>query len=72
MFENLTSTSSIEHILTGAVGIMVISAAVRSLPEPVPPYNGFWSYFYAWFYKFTHAVLQNFDKSSKVDLKDRG
>jgi hypothetical protein len=45
--------------LTGAVAAIILSAAVRALPEPE---NG--NKFYLWFYRFTHRLLANFDKAN--------
>jgi hypothetical protein len=42
----------------GAVIALIVSAAVRALPEPQPMGN----LFYLWFYNFSHTLLANFDK----------
>jgi len=43
----------------GGAGALVLSAAARALPEPVP----MGSPLYAFFYRFVHLLLANFDKS---------
>jgi hypothetical protein len=48
----------IQQYISGAVAAIVLSAAVRALPEPEPMGNKF----YGWFYRFTHGLLANFDK----------
>lgn len=53
---------TIIHILTGSVGAVLLSGAVRALPEPQKMGNPF----YLWFYKFTHYVLANYDKARAV------
>jgi hypothetical protein len=50
---------SLIHLLTGSVGALLASAAARALPSPGA--NG--SKFYVWFYRFTHYLLANFDKT---------
>ena len=42
--------------------VLVLSAAVRALPEPdvFPMTRG--KMFYLWLYNFTHAILANWDK----------
>ena len=42
-------------------GALVLSAAARALPEPVP----MGSQWYLWFYSFAHALLANWDKVEK-------
>jgi hypothetical protein len=49
----------ISPIALGAIIALLISAAVRALPDPEP----MGSKFYAWFFKFTHFVLSNYDKT---------
>jgi len=49
------------HLATGGVGALLLSAAARALPEPLP----MGSRVYLWFYRFAHFVLANFDKSGK-------
>jgi hypothetical protein len=46
----------------GAIVALVVSAAVRALPDPAMPAVGFWQKSYLWFYNFTHSILANFDK----------
>jgi uncharacterized membrane protein len=46
--------------VTGLVAGLILSAAARALPEPVVTGNQF----YLWFYRFSHLLLANFDKSS--------
>ena len=48
--------------LTGAVVAIVLSAAARALPDPVP--SG--SRLYLWLYRFTQNLLANFDKGQKA------
>ena len=48
-------------LLTGSAGALVLSAAARALPEPVP----MGSQWYLWFYNFAHALLANWDKVRK-------
>lgn len=48
--------------LTGAVAAIVLSAAARALPDPVP----LSSRVYLWFYRFTQNLLANFDKTQKA------
>lgn len=43
---------------SGAVMAVVMSAAVRALPEPQP----MGSALYGWFYRFTQGALSNYDK----------
>jgi hypothetical protein len=45
----------------GVVGTIVLSAAVRAMPEPQS--NG--GMFYRWLYTFSHLVLSNYDKIRK-------
>lgn len=52
--------SNLHVLASGGVVALVISAAIRALPEPVPMGNRF----YAWFYKFSNFLLANFDKSN--------
>ena len=47
-------------LLTGSVASLVLSAAARALPEPLPMGNRF----YLWFYRFGQILLANFDKSN--------
>jgi hypothetical protein len=47
------------HLLTGSAAALLVSAAARALPEPLP--GG--SRFYSWFYRFAHYLLANFDKT---------
>ncbi|MCK9570736.1 hypothetical protein M0R72_17435 [Candidatus Pacearchaeota archaeon] len=42
--------------------VLVLSAAVRALPEPQMFPIAKRSMFYLWLYNFTHAVLANWDK----------
>ena len=44
--------------LLGSVCALVVSAAVRALPEPAPGGGAF----YLWFFRFTHLLLANWDK----------
>jgi len=46
---------------TGAVVAIVLSAAARALPDPVP--SG--SRLYLWFFRFTQNLLANFDKTQR-------
>lgn len=46
---------------TGAAAALVISAAARALPEPVP----MGSRVYLWLYRFAQNLLANFDKTAK-------
>jgi len=46
--------------LTGAVAAIVLSAAARALPEPVP----MGSRLYLWLYRFVQNLLANFDKTA--------
>jgi hypothetical protein len=48
------------HLFMGSTGALVISAAARALPVPVPMGNKA----YAWFYRFAHILLANFDKAN--------
>jgi hypothetical protein len=43
--------------LLGGAGALVLSAAARALPEPLPMS----SQFYVWFYRFAQNVLANWD-----------
>jgi len=45
-------------LFTGGAGAILLSAAARALPEPVPSGN----FFYQWLYRFAHLLLANFDK----------
>lgn len=59
----------IQHqVVAGAVGALVVSAAVRALPDPAP--NG--NLFYLWLYRFSHAILANWDKVGNGSSKDQG
>ncbi|HXI90476.1 MAG TPA: hypothetical protein VNH18_29530 [Bryobacteraceae bacterium] len=52
------------HPFSGAVGAIVLSAAVRALPEPGTTGPGAFSFFgacYAWLFRFANGVLANFD-----------
>lgn len=49
------------NLLTGSTGALVISAAARALPDPVP--GG--SQVYLWLFRFAHYVLANFDKAGR-------
>jgi hypothetical protein len=44
--------------LEGAAIALVLSAAVRALPDPEP--SG--SKFYLWVFRFSHGILANWDK----------
>lgn len=44
--------------ITGGAASLVLSAAARALPEPVP----MGSRFYLWFYRFSQNLMANFDK----------
>jgi hypothetical protein len=55
--------------LEGAAGALIISAAVRSLPDPANPASGFWQKFYLWFFNFTHTVMANWDKIRGNEIK---
>jgi len=44
--------------LLGSAAALVLSAAVRALPDPEPKGNRF----YLWLFRFTHFVLSNYDK----------
>lgn len=46
------------NLVMGSAGALVVSAAARALPSPVP----LGSRFYSWFYQFAHLLLANFDK----------
>ena len=46
--------------IAGNGAFMVLSAAVRALPEPKGD-----SSFYLWFYRFANDVMVNWDKSAK-------
>ncbi len=48
--------------VTGAVGAVVLSAAVRALPEPTQ--GG--SRVYLWLYRFAQNLLANFDKGGAI------
>jgi hypothetical protein len=50
--------SYVFNLLTGGTVALVASAAARALPDPTP----MGSPIYAWFYRFAHLVLANFDK----------
>ena len=43
----------------GGAGAIILSAAARALPAPLP--GG--SRFYLWFHQFTQLLLANFDKT---------
>jgi len=54
-----------DHLIQWAVGggaALVLSAAARALPEPIP----MGSRFYLWFYNFCGFLLANFDRTAKV------
>ncbi|MGB7719947.1 MAG: hypothetical protein WBL65_08600 [Bryobacteraceae bacterium] len=50
--------SYVFNLLTGGTAALVVSAAARALPEPMP----MGSRLYLWLYRFTHLILANFDK----------
>jgi len=50
---------SLIHLLTGSVGALLASATARALPGP----GSQSSKYYVWFYRFTHYLLANFDKT---------
>lgn len=50
--------SALNSPMGGAMAAIVLSAAVRALPQP--PTDG--NLFYRWVYNFSHALLANFDK----------
>ena len=50
---------SLIHFLTGSAGALLASAAARALPRP----GAKASKYYVWFYRFTHYLLANFDKT---------
>lgn len=56
---------TIQNWIEGAAGALIISAAVRALPAPSETPAGFGQNFYAWFYRFTHGILANWDKLKK-------
>ena len=58
--------------LDGAVIALVLSAAVRALPEPAPQCKGFWQKFYLWFFNFTHGIMANLDKIRGNEVKNNG
>lgn len=49
----------IEHLASGGAGAIVLSAAARALPAPLPGGNRF----YEWFHQFVQLLLANFDKA---------
>lgn len=46
--------------LLGGAAALILSAAARALPEPVP----MGSKFYLWIYRFSQNLLANFDKGA--------
>lgn len=52
----------IKAMLEGAAAYGVLSAAVRSLPDPTIPTVGFLPNLYLWMFRFLHACLSNYDK----------
>jgi hypothetical protein len=56
--------TEIVSILTGSVGAIVLSALIRTMPEPEHFANNVW---YTWFYDFAQLVLANTDKSGLVN-----
>jgi hypothetical protein len=55
---------SVPSWVWGSGGALVVSAAARALPPPVP--NG--NEFYLWFYNFVGLLLANFDKIGSPPL----
>lgn len=51
---------------TGGTASLILSAAARALPEPVP----MGSRLYLFGYRFAQNLLANFDKSSRAARKD--
>jgi hypothetical protein len=52
-------THPILNLLSGGAGAILLSAAVRELPDPAP----MGSRFYLWLFRFVHFALANFDKA---------
>ncbi len=51
------------HPFSGAVGAIMLSAAVRALPEPGTSGSNPFSALYGWFFRFANGVLANFDRA---------
>jgi len=51
----------VTQLFTGGAAAILLSAAARALPDPVP----MGSRFYLWFFRFAQLLLANFDKSQK-------
>ncbi len=56
------------HPFSGAVGAIILSAAVRALPEPGTTGTNPFSAVYAWFYRFMNGILANFDRSNPASF----
>ena len=54
-----------QNWMEAAVVVLVISAAVRALPDPNPKPIDFKGKLYLWMYNFTHIILANLDKIVK-------
>lgn len=52
------SVSLIHNPLAVYIFVLVVSSAIRALPEPKTTSSAF----YLWFYAFTHALGANWDK----------
>lgn len=58
-------------LFEGAIGALILSAAVRALPKPMQPAVTFGQKFYLWFYNFTHGLLANLDKIQRNNAKPK-
>lgn len=52
--------SDLIQFFSGAAGALLLSALIRTMPNPSTFNDNVW---YRWFYDFSQAVLANFDKS---------
>jgi len=56
------------HPFSGAVGAIILSAAVRALPEPGTSGANPFSALYGWFFRFMNGILANFDRSNPASF----
>jgi hypothetical protein len=55
--------ATVWRVVSGGAAALVLSAAARALPDPLP----LGSRFYLFFYRFAQIMLANFDKSHPPD-----
>ncbi len=65
-FAAVDTASWLVHPFSGAVGAIILSAAVRALPEPGSTGTNPFSALYGWFFRFMNGILANFDRAFPV------